>query len=154
MRMVHVGVGEAAWGESVGKLSTSGLGSCVAVAIYDRVSRLGGLIHYQLPSETDAERGRAQPFLFCTPGLLVFSQLLTAHGCIAARSTVAIAGGAQIVAAVAESAIGPLNADAARATLRQLGYAITRECIGGRVSRSLVLDLQTGSITVQQRGIQ
>jgi chemotaxis protein CheD len=154
MRTVHVGVGQAAWGGHDGKLSTSGLGSCIAVAIYDRVSRLGGLIHYQLPYETDPERGRTQPFLFCTPGLPVFSRLLGAHGCIPARSTVAIAGGAQIVAEVAQAAIGPLNAEAARRALHELGYAITREHIGGRLSRSVVLDLSTGNVTVHQRGIQ
>lgn len=152
MKTVHVGIGEAACGERRGALRTSGLGSCVAVAIYDRVRRRGGLIHYQLPYETDPERGREQPFLFGTPGLEILTQRLAAEGCVPLRCGVTVVGGAQIVSHVADAAIGALNTSAARSALRELGYVITREEVGGTVTRSVALDLASGEVTVIERG--
>ena len=39
-------------------LITYALGSCVGVAIYDPVARVGGLLHYMLPeSAIDPEKG-------------------------------------------------------------------------------------------------
>lgn len=151
MSLVHVGIGQAAWGERHGRLATSALGSCVGVAIYDRVRRRGGLIHFQLPCETDPDRGREQPFLFGTSGLAALSRVLAAAGCIPARCTVAIAGGAQIVAEVSEAAIGALNTSTARQVLRALGYAVTRQATGGTVSRSVVLDLHSGTVSIVER---
>jgi chemotaxis protein CheD len=147
-----VGIGEAAWGQRAGTLATVGLGSCIAVAIYDRYAKTGGLLHFQLPSATDPARALAEPFLFGVEGLVALTRVLRKLGCIPKRSAVAIAGGAQIVAAIADSQIGLLNTIAARTTLARLGYQAAREAVGGRTSRSLSLDLASGDVAMREAG--
>lgn len=147
-----VGIGEAAWGQRAGTLATVGLGSCIAVAIYDRRVQTGGLLHFQLPSSTDPDRTLSEPFLFGVEGLAALTRVLRKLGCIPKRCSVAIAGGAQIVAAIADSQVGMLNTAAARDTLARLGYHVTLEAVGGRTSRSLSLDLASGVVDVRETG--
>ena len=48
---------------SAGTISTIGLGSCVAIVLYDSVARVGGLAHVLLPSES-LSRDRSNPAKF------------------------------------------------------------------------------------------
>ena len=51
-------------------LITYSLGSCIGVAIYDSVARVGGLLHYMLPeSGLDQEKARKNPYMFADTGI-------------------------------------------------------------------------------------
>lgn len=151
--VARVGIGEAAWGAGAGAISTVGLGSCIAVSIYDPIAQAGGLIHFQLPDgNADPARARAQPFLFGEQGLTALTLALAGLGLVPVRAKVTVAGGAQVMAAVANAQIGKRNVLAARKVLWKLGYLIEREVVGGNVSRSLSLDLARGEVVVRETG--
>ncbi len=151
--VAQVGIGEASWAARVGRLSTIGLGSCVAVAIHDPVAHVGGLIHFQLASgELDPERARAQPFLFGDVGVRALSHQLERLGALPARCKVHVIGGAQIMAAVAGAQIGKKNVLVARKQLWQLGYLIEGEVVGGTASRSVTLDVAAGDLDIREHG--
>lgn len=51
-------------------LVTYSLGSCIAVAIYDPLVRVGGMLHFMLPdSELDPEKAQNNPFMFADTGI-------------------------------------------------------------------------------------
>lgn len=150
---IAVGIGDAAVARGQGRLSTIGLGSCVAVAIFDPVVRLGALLHFQLSdSTTDLERARRQPWLFGDFGIAALAAAVQAQGGQVPRSRVTVVGGAQLMASVATAQIGKRNVLAARKALWKAGYLIEREIVGGNVGRSVVLDVATGDVTVREHG--
>jgi chemotaxis protein CheD len=53
-------------------LITYSLGSCIALAIYDPVVKVGGLLHYMLPdSSLDESKARKNPYMFGNTGIPV-----------------------------------------------------------------------------------
>ena len=150
---IAVGIGDAAIARGQGRLSTIGLGSCVAVAIFDPVVRLGALLHFQLSDSTqDLERARRQPWLFGDFGIAALAAAVQAQGGQVPRSRVTVVGGTQLMASVATAQIGKRNVLAARKALWKAGYLIEREIVGGNVGRSVALDVATGDVTVREHG--
>src|SRR5688572_20268017 len=51
-------------------LATYSLGSCIAVALYDPVAQVAGMLHYQLPTSTlDPARAQQNPMMFADSGM-------------------------------------------------------------------------------------
>ena len=76
---------------------THALGSCVAVCLWDPVSRVGGMLHFLLPeSSINPERAREQPATFADTGIPLLFQ--TAYGAALSktRCRVQLVGGAAI----------------------------------------------------------
>lgn len=150
---IAVGIGEAAWAIAAGRLSTVGLGSCVAVTIFDPVVKAGGLVHFQLAeAAADLERAARQPFLFGDRGVAALATSLAAKGVLAPRAQVVVCGGAQMIAGVASAQIGKRNVLAARKALWKAGFLIEQEIVGGNCSRSVSLDVASGEVVVREHG--
>lgn len=153
--VTQVGIGDAAWAVRLGRISTHGLGSCVAVAIHDPIAQVGGLIHFQLATgELDPARAQSQPFLFGDVGIRALAQQLGRAGAIPARCKVHVVGGAQMLAVNAGAQIGKKNVLVARKQLWQLGYLIEGEVVGGTASRSVTLDVGHGDVDIREHGRQ
>ncbi len=66
---VKVGIGgDYAVAKKTGIISTYGLGSCVGITLYDRLNRVGGLLHALLP-ESARYGGRGNPAKYVDTGL-------------------------------------------------------------------------------------
>ncbi len=51
-------------------LVTYALGSCIAVAMHDPVTKVSGLLHYMLPeSAIDSKKAEQNPFMFADTGI-------------------------------------------------------------------------------------
>ena len=51
-------------------LVTHSLGSCIGLAVYDPVAKVGGLLHYMLPeSGLDANKAKERPLMFADTGI-------------------------------------------------------------------------------------
>ncbi|MFH1843434.1 MAG: chemotaxis protein CheD [bacterium] len=77
------------------EIVTFALGSCIAVIVYDPRRRVGGMLHYMLPSAQKAPaQAKQRPAMFADTGIpLLFKQI----GCFGCRQTdliVKVAGGA------------------------------------------------------------
>ena len=62
-REIVVNIGDFAVARTRGVLSTSGLGSCVAIVLFDARDRVAGLAHILLPDE-ELGRGESRPAKF------------------------------------------------------------------------------------------
>jgi chemotaxis protein CheD len=131
-------------------LVTYSLGSCIGVTLFDPVTKVGGLLHFQLPTSTlDTQRAKQNPFMFADTG---FAQLLgnvTSQGGVKKRLKVRLAGAAQMLNDSALFDIGRRNHAALRKILWQNGMFIDAEHVGGNAPRTMYLAIADGSVTLK-----
>lgn len=128
-------------------LTTSGLGSCIGVALYDRESGAAGLVHVMLPQYDEGEGARAK---FADTGVEVLLEEMERIG--ARRDTIEakIAGGSDMLDFSENgSSIGTRNADSVRETLSKYDIPVIGEDVGGDHGRSLRLEATTGDLVVK-----
>jgi chemotaxis protein CheD len=131
-------------------LVTYSLGSCIGVALWDPVAKVGGLLHYMLPdSHISPEKARSNPAMFCDTGVPKLVGAACELGAVEQRVMVRVAGGAQLFNDDATFNIGRRNYLALRQILSKNGIVISAEDVGGTVSRTLKLDVGTGGLTIK-----
>lgn len=140
--------------ESADVLVTYSLGSCIAVALYDPVRRIGGMLHYQLPtSSLDAARAQQNPHMFADTGMRSLLDAMSSAGAEKRRLKVHLAGAAQMLNDNKLFDIGRRNHAAIRKILWQLGLFIDGEDIGGTAPRNLYLGIADGAVTIKTAGL-
>ncbi len=146
----HVRIAHFAVTRGSGRLMAVGLGSCVAITLYDPLHRVAGLAHVLLPDPSVA-RDASNPARFASEAVPLLLDAMRAQGGrppYIAR----IAGGAALFGAMLGSAAGQMgerNVRAARAALETAGLRLTAEETGGTAGRSVSLDVATGELTVK-----
>ncbi|MEM1350460.1 MAG: chemotaxis protein CheD [Myxococcota bacterium] len=136
-----------------GLVTTHGLGSCVAICIYDEQIKLGGLIHLMLPdSKLNKAKAEKNPLLFVDTGVEAFLAEFTARGGNISRSVVKIAGGASSLMGEDLFHIGKRNAVNVRKLLWRHRLQIKSEDTGGTDSRTMILDVTDGVVLVKVPG--
>ena len=148
-----VGVSDAAASNDMHDvLVTYSLGSCIAVSMYDPVMRIGGLLHFQLPSAAaDANRGKDRPLMFGDTGMQWLLSEMVNLGAEQRRLRVVLAGGAKMLGDENLFDIGRRNHAAIRKILWQKGLFITAEHVGGGAPRNLRLAVEDGTVTINCR---
>ncbi len=136
-------------------ITTYSLGSCIGVTLYDPVARIGGMLHFQLPSAAmDEDRARRQPLMFGDSGFAWLLEQLEHMGAVKRRMKVKLAGAAQILDDNGVFNIGRRNHAAIRKVLWQHGLLIDGEDIGGKSPRNLYLQIADGAVAVRKDGTQ
>ncbi|MHC5059828.1 MAG: chemotaxis protein CheD [Planctomycetota bacterium] len=136
-------------------LTTYSLGSCIGIAFYDMVARVGGLLHFQLPdSSVDKPKAEKFPFMFADTGMEVLVKKLLSMGAGKKRMTIKIAGGASMSTGPKGFDIGKRNYLAIRKILWKNGMFIDAEDIGGHSPRNMYLNMADGSVTVRSVGME
>ena len=149
-----VGISDCrACGEPDVVLVTYALGSCIAVSAYDPVAKVGGMLHFMLPeSALDSSKALANPCMFADTGIPLLFRAVAELGGQAKRLIVRIAGGAQVLDAQGVFEIGRRNYLAARKILWKAGILISGEAVGGEVSRTVRLELDSGKLWIREGG--
>ena len=95
-----------------------GLGSCIALAVWDPRTRVGGLAHFMLPS---GPANGGSPVKFIDTGLDSFLKAMEARGAMLSRSVIKAAGAAAMLTVGGGLAIGKRNAETMQAALAERG---------------------------------
>jgi chemotaxis protein CheD len=136
-------------------LVTYALGSCVAVIVYDPVSKVGGLLHFMLPdSALDPARSRENPYKFADAGIPLLLNQVYAHGASQKRLLAWAVGGSQILDDHGVFQIGKRNCLAARRALWKHGVMVSGEAVGGMDFRTVKLEIASGRLLVEEGGRQ
>lgn len=136
--------------EAEDELVTFSLGSCIGVALYDARVRVGGLLHYQLPSSTaDTARAAERPLMYADTGMECLLAEMTKLGASKRRMSVRITGGAKMLNDHLLFDIGRRNHAAIRKILWQQGMFITAEHVGGKLPRNMQLNIGDGTLLVK-----
>jgi chemotaxis protein CheD len=131
-------------------LITQGLGSCVAILLYDAEARIGGMAHVLLPSPA-LSRVDANPAKFPQSAIPRLLELMAADGAQPARISARLAGGASMFAALASPGavhMGERNLVAARQVLRTHSVPLVGEAVGGDFGRTVRLIVNDGRVEV------
>lgn len=147
----RVKIAEWAVAAAPARIVTIGLGSCVAIVLYDARARVGGLAHVLLPAPgkaTDADHPGKFPSS-AVPCVLAEMRARGANGAITAR----LVGGASLFASLltreGAGAIGERNVAASRAALAAARVPVVGELVGGEVGRSVFFDVGSGRVDVR-----
>lgn len=150
---IKVGIGDYKVANSPHSLITVALGSCVGIALYDPVSKVGGLSHIMLPDST-AFRGEKKVEKFADlaiPSLVEEMLKIGASSKLEAK----IAGGASMFKlknTIAKEQIGQRNIAAVKKVLAEMQIPIVGEHTGEDYGRTMWLDLE--DLTVRIRTAQ
>jgi chemotaxis protein CheD len=131
-------------------LLTVGLGSCVAIVLYDPVARIGGMAHVLLPSPA-LSRDDRNPAKFPQTAVPRLLELMSRCGAVPRRLTGRLVGGASMFASLAAPGtiqMGDRNVVASRQTLNQHGIPLTGEAVGGDYGRTVRLTVADGRVEV------
>ena len=143
-------------GDPDDRLVTYALGSCLGVAIYDPVVRVGGLLHLMLPdSQLDAAKARSNPCMFADTGIPLLFRTAYALGAQKQRIIVKVAGGAMSATSDSDDhfQIGKRNIVMLRKLLWKNGVLLTAEDVGGsQLSRTMSLTLSSGDVHLRVNG--
>lgn len=146
----HVKIGEIRVVAEEGVLYTIGLGSCIAVVLYDAAKKIGGLAHVMLPTPTPRGHpslGRYAPI--AVPALI---EEMVARGARKRGIFARIAGGAAMfkdVLPMEGVRLGERNIAAVREALAQASIPLRGEETGGTFGRSVFLDVADGSVLIR-----
>ena len=151
IRKVHMGGGIISRSPDV--IVSQGLGSCVAVTIYDSRNKTGGLAHIMLPDSSQHAPGD-MPCQFADTAIAYLLEGLKS-GSPEKNSLVAkIVGGAQMFSMPDHTnpGIGAQNITAIRTLLQQEKIPIVGEDTGGHTGRSVEFHLEYGKLVVIKLG--
>ena len=141
-----VGIAELKTAGDGESLASLGLGSCVAVAIYDKKNHLGALAHVMLPCKDFGKRREGENMLkYADVAVPEALRLLEKMGSNRIFLEAKIAGGACMFDLFKESQsdVGSRNVTAVRKILEELKIPVVGADTGGSKGRSV--ELRTGS---------
>jgi chemotaxis protein CheD len=128
-----------------------GLGSCVAVCLYDPVARVGGMLHALLPT-ANGNRRRGKRTKYVDQGTELLVNTLLKWGAKRNRLQAYLCGGAEVLSAPGLDkilTIGEDNVRSAEAALRSAGLTIRAQDTGKNAGRTVKLYAATGKVTVK-----
>lgn len=149
-RVVHTG--EVLAGRAPGRIVALGVGSCLAVALWDEKRRVGGLAHVPLPALGSALE---PPGWGVESALRLLVAQLRKLGADRGTLTAKAAGAASLLGGSEPSpaqSIARRNVAALQAALAKLGIPLISQALGGAQARIVGLDLADGRLRVRSLG--
>ena len=132
-------------------LATGGIGSCVAVCLFNTKSRWGALAHVMLPKRSDPNKPiDEQELRYADAAIAVMLQQFSAHGIPVETLSAKIVGGAGMFPDVQGRSVrvGERNVESIKEILAAHNITILAEEVGGSVGRSVAFDLASGIVSV------
>ena len=130
-----------------------GLGSCVALVLYDTRRKIGGVAHIMLPGSNEGS-GLNRPCMHAGIATAFLLEHLDEKGAVRGNIVAKIVGGASMFANGGDSGptIGEQNIISIRHILNQERIPLMGRDVGGNYGRSIQLYLDSGKVTVSSVG--
>ena len=132
--MIKVGMADLKACKCPDALTTLGLGSCVGVALYDPVTKIGGLLHCMLPDSTQF-RNNSNIAKFADTGI---DELIRQMKALGANSEAL--------------RVGERNVIAVKAKLKSLNISILSQDCGENFGRTVEFYSETGDYVIKAVG--
>ena len=160
--IIKIGMGEGIVAEAPHIIESVGIGSCVAVTLYDLMRKAGGLAHIKLPQLisdcrfqiSDLNSAILTPhsaFEFADTAIPALLEELRKKGCSRQNIVAKIAGGAKMFPSysIADAGIGEQIVRRVRHLLKKEGIPLKGRETGGSHGRSVEFYLETGKVVVK-----
>ncbi len=147
-----VGMGEIMVAESPNLLRSVGIGSCIAVTLYDRDTTIGGLAHIVLPCIEEAHN-KSHPARFSDVAIGMMIDEMKTQGARIQNIRAKIFGGAnmfpEIISSDSTMDIGRRNISAVREELEKHNIEIIAEEVGDHIGRTVLFNTDDGSVLIK-----
>lgn len=154
--MITIGVGEHGATRNAGSgVKTYALGSCVSIVLLDPKTRTVGMAHIALPdSSVQPDRVKERPAYFADTGIPALFEAMEQNGCTknGRGMMVKLAGGAKVMDQNSVFNIGKRNVLAIRKILWKFGLGPVAEDVGGAISRTVTVEVNTGKVIINSAG--
>lgn len=153
-KMIKVGMADLNVCKAPDAITTLGLGSCIGIALYDPVTKIGGLAHIMLPDSTQI-KNNTNIAKFADTGIEELVKRMIVAGASRRRLVAKIAGGAKMFETNISSSVGNVglrNAIASKAKLKQLGIKLVAQDTGLNYGRTVELHCDTGDFLIKSVG--
>ena len=145
--LLVAGIGEMVLSSSPdAHLVAYGLGSCIALAVWDPRTKVAGLAHFMLPA---GPANNGSPVKFIDTGLDTFLHALESKGAFLNRSVLKAAGAAAMLTVGGGLAIGKRNAESIQAALTERGLNLAATSLGGNAGRTVQLEVADGRFLIK-----
>ena len=137
-------IGQFALSDGECALAVHGLGSCVALILFEPRLGMGGLAHVLLPGEAlPSDSTQDLPAKYASRALDALHTGLQKRGARAASVKAILVGGARMFESDADldQGVGQRNVESLKQMLRSRGIAIVAEATGGGQGRTVIFDL-------------
>ena len=152
--IVKVGMADLNICKSPDIITTLGLGSCIGIALYDPVTKIGGLAHIMLPDSTTM-RNNSNLAKFADTGIEALVKKMVSAGASRQRLVAKIAGGARMFEMASNSSIGNIgerNAQASVDKLKKMGIPLKASDTGLNYGRTVELHTENGDFHIKSVG--
>ncbi len=147
---VQVGISELVVSEGDNTLKSYGLGSCLAIALYDEDTGIGGLAHTMLPDGDQAENSDVKPGKYADTAIRALLRRMVERGATYTDVEAKIAGGSDMFEFESfGDGVGKRNIEAAKAELEKLGVPLISEDVGGSHGRTVEFTPGTGTLLIK-----
>ncbi len=156
LQEVCVGIAEMKFSSNPQEyLVARSLGSCVGVAAFDPVSRVGGMIHCLLPLSTiDQDKAALNPCMFVDTGLVLFLNKLIEKGAQKSRLIIKAAGAGAMMDTQKIFNIGQRNFTVCRKVLWKNDLVLQGSDVNGLKPKTLILFMDSGKVIVKTEQIE
>ena len=132
-------------------LIVHGVGSTLAVILYDEGTKTGGIVHFMLPnSATGLQRTKDYLAMYADSGILQLVTSCVELGANKNSLSARLVGGALMLGKGISQSISDGNLSAARNILSKMGIKVTAENTGGNHMRTVRLDISTGIVYLKR----
>ena len=146
----QVGISELIVSDGEDTLKSYGLGSCLAIALYETESGIGGLAHTMLPDGDAAENADTKPGKYADTAIRALLRRMVERGASYTDVEAKIAGGADMFQFESfGDGVGQRNVAAAKEELDKLGVPLIEEDVGGSHGRTVEFTPETGILIVK-----
>ncbi len=122
------------------------LGSSVAVCMWDRKKRIGGMCHYLYPDMLDKRKTTVK---YGNVAIYALIKIMKDYGARRQDMEAQIFGGADpIFEDGIQETLGPKNIKAAHAALVKYGIKLTSEDTGGHMGRKIAFNTDTNEVVI------
>ena len=149
--VIEVGMAEMKISSAPAVVVARGLGSCVGVALYDPLKKVGGIAHPMLPRMGEF-KAKGNPGRYVDYMISLMIDEMQRKGCRLNMLTAKIFGGAHMFSSIPQDSafnIGARNIKVAREKLESYAIRLASEEVGGNYGRTIFLDLDTGLVKVR-----
>lgn len=139
-KTIDVDTGEIELSSEPVVLQSVALGSCIALAVYEQSSKIGGLAHIMLPGKSPSSKNNSK---YAEDAIEALLDSVKSLGAKINNLEISIVGGANVLR---EGDIPDKVIDSVLDYLKKLNLDVNRMRVGGLVRRSLFLDTATGDV--------
>lgn len=150
--VVKVMMAEWKTAQAPDSLKTLGLGSCVAVIIYDPLVKVAAMAHVMLPYSKMDKSSSVKKGKYADTAIPAMVDALCRLGGRKSRYVASLVGGAQMFHYMPGPhllSIGERNVDACLSTLHTCGVPVVFQETGGRRGRTVEFFCEDGSVSIK-----